>query len=90
MGTPAGTQGQDAPGPAPEGGDDDDGPQSCSDLSDCVDACPDGSFGCTCATTPQGDLCVPTCTEDAHCEGLPGPGNLTCDEAEGICVPDGP
>ena len=81
VGTPAG-------GEEP-GDDDDDGPPSCVDESDCVDACPDGALGCTCAETPQGDLCVPTCANDDDCTDLAGgpPGGLTCNEAEGICVP---
>jgi len=74
-------------------GDDDDagGPESCEDEDDCVGACPDGALGCTCHENPQGDkICVPTCTEDADCEDLDGPPvGLTCDEAQGICIPNG-
>ena len=95
MGTPVGTNGQDAPGPAPDGGDDDDddgpGPSDCDGpTDDCTGECPDGAYGCTCADTPQGFGCIPTCTEDAHCTGLTGGPPLTCNEAEGVCVPDGP
>ena len=89
MGTPsddAGNEGNRG------GGDDDDdnggpgGPTSCEDEDDCVGQCPDGALGCTCNQSPQGMICVPTCVTDDDCD-LPGPMNLTCNEAEGICVP---
>jgi hypothetical protein len=92
MGTPVGTAGQTTPGPSPDGGDDDDdmGPPSCDGPDDdCTGQCPDGAFGCTCATTPNGDACIPTCTQDSHCAGLVGGPPLTCDEVQGLCVPTG-
>ncbi len=88
VGTPS-----DAAGNENTGDDDDNGgPEACEDESECVGACPDGALGCTCADGPQGTgICVPTCAEDSDCEDLVGgpPGGLTCDEAEGICVPNG-
>jgi hypothetical protein len=78
-------------GGGPGDDDDDDGPTPCDDPSDCVDECPLGSLGCTCADAPNGagGVCVPTCVVDADCEDLVGgpPGGFTCEENLGICVP---
>jgi len=63
------------------------GPAACTEESDCVGACPDGSMGCTCHNTPMGQLCVPTCTTDADCPAGMGGRMLTCNEMQGICTP---
>lgn len=56
------------------------GPQSCGDTADCAEVCPAAArLGCTCASVPRGLTCVPRCTEDADCEGLPGPSDAFCD-----------
>ncbi|MEZ4312333.1 MAG: YHYH protein [Polyangiaceae bacterium] len=60
------------------------GPQSCANEADCVDACPPGSKGCTCAPSPMGDVCTPTCTTAADCPMPPGM-MLQC--MNGLCVP---
>lgn len=61
------------------------GPKVCTAAADCVGACPPGSVGCTCATTPMGMNCVPTCTKDADCPaGMMGQ-TLTC--KAGVCSP---
>ena len=60
------------------------GPQPCDTEADCAGACPPGSMGCTCHTSPMGDICVPTCTTAADCPDLPGM-TLTCNN--GACVP---
>lgn len=78
----------------PDGGPDGDvppGPVSCTIEADCGQqgACPQGATkGCTCATTPDGKLCVPLCSTDNDCPQPPGQ-TLTCAE-EGICIPDRP
>jgi hypothetical protein len=63
------------------------GPKTCTSASDCTGACPSGSKGCTCAAGMGGqDVCVPTCTTNADCPmGMNG--QLTCNVAQGICVP---
>jgi hypothetical protein len=63
------------------------GPTSCTSTADCADACPAGSAGCTCASTPAGQRCVPTCSTDADCPVLPGQA-FTC--RAGTCVPSRP
>jgi hypothetical protein len=73
----------------PGGDDDDDGPPPCDGPEDCVDACPPGAQGCTCADGPMGSACVPTCAEDADCEDIEGGPPLQCDEGRGICTPQG-
>jgi hypothetical protein len=61
------------------------GPKTCTAEADCVGACPPGSIGCTCGTTPMGKLCIPTCTKDADCPaGMMGQ-TLTCQQ--GVCAP---
>jgi hypothetical protein len=50
-----------------------------------VGACPPGSVGCTCGSTPMGMICIPTCTKDADCPaGMMGQ-TLTC--KQGVCAP---
>ena len=60
------------------------GPQSCMAEADCQGACPPGSQGCTCADSPMGMICVPTCTTAADCPDLPG---MTFQCNGGICTP---
>lgn len=61
------------------------GPQSCTMASDCTNACPPGSKGCTCADSPMGMICVPTCATAADCPMGPDGQTLTCNG--GVCVP---
>ena len=61
------------------------GPQSCQTAADCNGACPPGSKGCTCASSPMGMICVPTCTTSADCPVGPNGQSLNCNM--GICVP---
>ena len=83
MGCYSGTPSSDIGGDGGGGGN---GPQTCEDNSDCVDACPAGSLDCVCHETPRGDkLCVPTCEKDEDCPVADQP--LTCNEEQGICVP---
>ena len=63
------------------------GPAACTEEADCEGACPDGSVGCTCHSTPMGQRCVPTCTTDADCPTLMGGRMLTCNEMQGVCTP---
>jgi hypothetical protein len=56
----------------------------CTMVSDCTNACPSGSIGCTCASSPMGMVCVPTCNTTADCP-TGGPMTLTCHM--GICAP---
>ena len=61
------------------------GPKTCTAEADCVGACPPGSVGCTCGTTPMGKNCIPTCVKDADCPaGMMGQ-TLTCQM--GVCAP---
>ena len=60
------------------------GARACTSASECTGACPPGSVGCTCSTTPMGSLCVPTCTTNADCPPRPGT-TLVC--RMGICAP---
>ncbi|MEP7122203.1 MAG: YHYH protein [Byssovorax sp.] len=61
------------------------GPKACTLASECVGACPPGSVGCTCGSTPMGMACIPTCTKDADCPaGMMGQ-TLTC--KQGVCAP---
>jgi len=62
------------------------GPQSCQMESECTNACPPGSMGCTCANSPMGMICVPTCQNDNDCPSGPM-GQLRCETNMGICVP---
>ncbi len=81
-GTPMGT-GDGAVGDAMGGGDDGaamGGPSACN---------PDGScdeVGTVCATTPQGDRCVPSCSQPSDCPAGMNGDVLTC-SSEGACVP---
>ncbi len=61
------------------------GPKTCTAEADCVGACPPGSVGCTCGTTPMGKLCIPTCTKNADCPAGMGGQTLTCQN--GVCAP---
>jgi len=61
------------------------GPRACTTPADCNGACPPGSRGCTCATTPMGQRCVPTCTVTADCPAGPAGVAFTC--RMGTCVP---
>src|SRR4051794_21015742 len=47
------------------------GPAPCTAEAECTNKCPPGAKGCTCATTPEGKACIPTCTADADCASLP-------------------
>ena len=68
------------------GGPIDAGPQACIVAADCVDACPDGSAGCTCANTPMGQLCVPTCRVAADCPADRNGRMMICSPNQ-TCVP---
>jgi hypothetical protein len=57
-------------------------PKSCTSAADCTGACPSGSQGCTCNQSPNGMICVPTCTTSSDC---PSGMNLMCQG--GVCVP---
>lgn len=60
------------------------GPKSCQSNNDCpLAACPQGSKGCTCSTTPMGMLCVPTCTVAADCPMM----NPAFQCRNGVCAP---
>jgi len=61
------------------------GPKSCDDPSDCAGACPQGSVGCTCAQSPMGMICVPTCSKNTDCPAGPMGQQLVCQN--GTCVP---
>ncbi|MEC8023224.1 MAG: YHYH protein [Myxococcota bacterium] len=65
------------------------GPASCTQESDCDDACPeDAALGCTCHTTPMGaQLCLAQCGQDSDCPSPVGV-TLICNN-QGICVPEG-
>lgn len=69
------------PGPPPA-------PKACQAPQDCQGACPPGSKGCTCATTPRGDsVCAPSCSVDADCPAPPGMSGK-CER--GVCAPPPP
>jgi hypothetical protein len=61
-------------------------PKACTIDAECSGACPPGSKGCKCATTPMGKACLPTCTTSADCP-VPPMGTLMCDTTQGVCVP---
>ena len=63
------------------------GPASCDVEADCDSACPADAAGCTCADSPFGAICVPTCSADSDCPTGGPEGGLTCDVTQGICVP---
>ena len=76
---------------SPVDGDDDPiGPVSCTSDNDCLveGACPDdAALGCSCATTPEGDFCIPSCNSDNDCPAIEGL-TLICG-MEGNCIPQG-
>lgn len=61
------------------------GPRACTSTAQCTGACPTGSRGCTCSSTPMGMLCVPTCTVAADCPMGPMGTTFMC--RMGICAP---
>ena len=61
------------------------GPRNCTSGADCAGACPPGSKGCGCATTPMGMMCIPTCGASSDCPAGPMGGALQC--RNGFCVP---
>lgn len=64
-------------------------PKACQSDQDCNGACPPGSKGCTCATTPRGDkICAPSCAADADCPVPPGAPPGKCNQ--GVCAPPPP
>jgi hypothetical protein len=65
------------------GGGDGGPPASCETDADCGGECVAAAAGCICANSPNGLICVPSCTVDADC-----PDDLTC-TGGGFCVPAG-
>lgn len=64
-------------------------PSPCQADADCAGACPEGSAGCACHSTPHGQkICAPTCGTDADCPSGDGFPPLSC--RDNFCVPDGP
>ena len=61
------------------------GPRTCTTTADCTGACPPGSVGCTCGTSPMGQRCAPTCTTAADCPRDPMGTVFQC--RTGVCVP---
>jgi hypothetical protein len=61
------------------------GPAACTSTAGCAGLCPAGSRGCTCATTPMGMRCVPTCSVVADCPMAPPGVTFSC--RSGICAP---
>jgi hypothetical protein len=62
------------------------GPKTCASPADCSIAdCPQGSQGCTCAATPMGMNCIPTCNTAADCP--PGPMGMQLNCVGGVCAP---
>jgi hypothetical protein len=61
------------------------GPRTCTGAADCTGACPPGSRGCTCATTPMGMRCAATCTAAADCPA--GPMGMALQCRSGVCLP---
>jgi hypothetical protein len=83
--TAGGTMGTGSSGSGASSGTGMMGPKACTMASECVGACPPGSVGCTCGSTPMGMACIPTCTKDADCPaGMMGM-TLTC--KMGVCGP---
>jgi len=65
-------------------------PKTCQSQQDCNGACPSGSKGCACVSSPRGEkVCAPTCNADADCPVPPGAPPGKCDEG-GICAPPPP
>ncbi len=63
------------------------GPTACEEEAECEGACPAGAAGCTCAETPMGGLCAPTCAEAADC--VMGMDGVAHECVDGICRPEG-
>lgn len=85
---PGGDTGGGDTGGGDTGGGDTGGPQSCDNAADCTNACPPSAVGCTCAATPQGNLCIPTCQNSGQCPAPPG---MTSEcGANGLCGPPQP
>ncbi len=61
------------------------GPRACTTPSECTNACAPGARGCTCATTPMGMRCVPTCAASTDCGA--GPMGMTLMCRAGVCLP---
>lgn len=61
------------------------GPKPCQSDPDCVNACPPGSSGCACDSTPIGMICVPTCQMNSDCPMGPMGMQLIC--VGGTCAP---
>lgn len=61
------------------------GPVACTSAAGCAGQCPAGSRGCTCATTPMGMRCAPTCATTPDCPMGPPGVTFTC--RAGTCVP---
>ncbi len=71
-------------------GDEPVGPVSCEEDADCqvTGACPeDAALGCICASTPEGDFCIPSCSTSDDCPASQEQA-FTC-SPEGICIPQG-
>lgn len=81
-----GTPAEGATQPPPTGGGTGGTPRSCSQESECAGACPTGSKGCTCATSPQGMICVPKCETSVDCPPGPNAQKMTC-SPDKICRP---
>ncbi len=60
-------------------------PRACTNASECTGACAPGARGCTCATTPMGMRCVPTCASTPECGT--GPMGMTLMCRAGVCLP---
>jgi hypothetical protein len=66
------------------------GPATCVVTTDCdlQGACPPDAQDCVCRQTPQGMVCVPTCSAaDPSCP-MPPMGTFRCDTVMGVCVPN--
>lgn len=83
-GTPVGVQAGGGGGTDPGTGGNG-GPAACTSNSDCTGKCPQGTAGCTCQQTPEGQKCIPTCTSDAQCPKLPNGQQAYC--IGGLCKP---
>ncbi len=62
-------------------------PRTCTTAAQCAGACPAGSAGCTCANSPMGMICVPSCTTSTDCPRNAMGVQLTCEPTMRICVP---
>ncbi len=61
------------------------GPVACTTTAQCATACPAGSYGCTCGSTPMGMRCIPTCRTVADCPTPPAGMTFMC--RSGVCAP---